>query len=222
MTERLLSVTQVDVRYAAVAALDAVTLTVARSEIVGLFGANGAGKTTLMKAIMGLVGIDRGSIVLGQTAIDRLSTARRARLGIGYVPEGRRVFAGMTVDENLVVGSRASAVRRRRLADEMYDLFPQLAARRRSIGWQLSGGEQQMLALARALMGEPRLLLADEPSLGLSPQVAVQVLEKLREVAKRGTGVLLCEQSGARARAHCDRAYMLRLGSISAAEMLTS
>ncbi len=217
MTERLLSVIQVDVRFAAVAALEAVSLTVAQSELVGLFGANGAGKTTLMNAIMGLVGIDGGRIVLVQTPIDRLSTARRARLGIGYVPEGRRVFAGMTVEENLVVASRASAARRRRLADEMYDLFPQLASRRQSIGWQLSGGEQQMLALARALMGEPKLLLADEPSLGLTPQVTALVLEKLQEVAKRGTGVLLCEQNSARARLHCDRAYILQLGSITAA-----
>ena len=219
MAERLLSVMDVGVRYAAAAALDAVSLTVDRGEIVAVLGPNGAGKTTLMKAIMGLVEIDGGSIALAQTTIDRLSTARRAQLGIGYVPEGRRVFAGMTVDENLVVGSRASSAQRRRLADEMYELFPQLAERRRSIGWQLSGGEQQMLALARALMGEPQLLLADEPSLGLTPRIAAHVLEKLQDIARRGTGVLLCEQNAANARAKCDRAYNLRLGIIVEEEM---
>ena len=216
MTDQLLSMTQVGVHYAATVALNAVSLTVTRHEIVGVFGPNGAGKTTLVNAVMGLVETDRGSIAFANATIDRMSTARRARLGIGYVPEGRRIFAGMTVDENLEVASRASAVQRRRLAAEMYELFPQLAERRRSIGWQLSGGEQQMLALARALMGRPQLLLADEPSLGLAPRVAVQVMEKLREIATRGTGVLLCEQNVAFVRTHCDRIYTLQHGFIAA------
>ena len=145
MTDQLLSMTKVSLHYAATMALNAVSLTVARHELVGVFGPNGAGKTTLMNAIMGLTKTDSGRIAFANATIDRLSTAQRARLGIGYVPEGRRIFAGMTVDENLEVASRASAAQRRRLAGEMYELFPQLAERRQSIGWQLSGGEQQML-----------------------------------------------------------------------------
>jgi branched-chain amino acid transport system ATP-binding protein len=215
MADQLLSVAQVSVRHGATVALDAVTLTVGSHEVIGVFGPNGAGKSTLMNAIMGLAKLDSGSIKFDDATIDRLPTARRARLGIGYVPQGRRVFAGMTVDENLAVACRGTSIQRHCLADEMFALFPPLAERRRSIGWQLSGGEQQMLSLARALMGEPRLLLADEPTLGLSPQAAAQVLEKLQNVASLGTGVLLCEQNDVSVVERCDRGHILQLGKIS-------
>ena len=194
--------------------LDSVTLTVMRHEVVGVFGPNGAGKSTLMNAIMGLAKLENGSIKFSQTTIDRLPTARRARLGIGYAPQGRRVFAGMTVDENLAVGCRGGSVHRHRLVNEMYALFPPLADRRQSIAWQLSGGEQQMLSLARALMGEPRLLLADEPTLGLSPKASAQVLDMLQKIAGLGTGVLLCEQIDAKMTERCDRKYFMKLGKI--------
>ncbi len=215
MIEPLLSLKNLSVRQGATAVLDSVTLTVMGHEVVGVFGPNGAGKSTLMNAIMGLAKLENGTIKLNQTTIDRLPTARRARLGIGYAPQGRRVFAGMTVDENLAVGCRGGTVQRRRLVNEMYALFPPLADRRQSIAWQLSGGEQQMLSLARALMGEPRLLLADEPTLGLSPRAAEQVLDMLQKIAGFGTGVLLCEQIDASMTERCDRRYVMKLGKVS-------
>ena len=216
MAEPLLSITQATVHRGATMALDDVSLTVSGHEMIGVFGPNGAGKSTLMNTIMGLAKLESGSIKFNQTTIDGLPTARRARLGIGYAPQGRRVFAGMTVEENLAVACRDGSIQRRRLVDEMCALFPPLAERRRSIGWQLSGGEQQMLSLARALMGKPRLLLADEPTLGLSPQAAAQVLEMLQKIAGLGTGVLLCEQMDATVKENCDRGYFLELGRISA------
>ena len=216
MAEPLLKVTRLTVNYTSNVALDAVTLNVDTHEIVGIFGPNGAGKSTLMNAIIGLLKFDSGQVTFANRTINGLPVTERARLGIGYAPEGRRVFSGMTVDENLAVASHASRLIRRRLADEMYTLFPQLADRRRSIAWQLSGGEQQMLSLARALMSEPRLVLVDEPLLGLSQRLSIQVLEKLREIAMRGTGVMLCEQNITYALAQCDRAYNLELGSIVA------
>ena len=216
MAEPLLSLRQISVRPGATTVLDSVTLTVTEREMIGVFGPNGAGKSTLMNAIMGLAKLESGSIKFNQATIDGLPTAQRARLGIGYAPQGRRIFAGMTVEENLAVACRDGSIQRRRLVDEMYALFPPLAERRRSIGWQLSGGEQQMLSLARALMSKPRLLLADEPTLGLSPQAAAQVLEMLRRIAGLGTGVLLCEQMDATVKENCDRGYFMQLGKISA------
>lgn len=214
MVKPLLSIRQATVHHGATVALNAASLTVLEHEVVGVFGPNGAGKSTLMNAIMGLAKLESGNIQFNQTTIDRLSTARRARMGIGYVPQGRRVFAGMTVDENLAVACRGAPTQRRWLVDKMFALFPPLADRRRSIAWQLSGGEQQMLSLARALMGEPRLLLADEPTLGLSPQAAAQVLEMLQKIAGLGTGVLLCEQIYASVKERCDRGYFIELGKI--------
>ena len=216
MANPLLSITQATVHHGATVALNAVSLTVSEHELVGVFGPNGAGKSTLMNAIMGLEKLRGGGINFNQVTIDRLPTARRAQMGIGYAPQGRRVFAGMTVEENLAVACRDGSVQRRGLVDEMYAMFPLLAERRRSIAWQLSGGEQQMLSLARALMGKPRLLLADEPTLGLSPQVAALVLEMLQKIAGFGTGVLLCEQIDATVKENCDRGYFMELGNISA------
>ena len=215
MTESLLSLTKFSVRQGATAALDSVTLSVMECEVVGILGPNGAGKSSLMNAIMGLAKLESGSIKFNQTTIDRLPTARRARLGIGYAPQGRRVFVGMTVDENLAVACQSGSVQRRRLVNEMYALFPLLLERRWSLAWQLSGGEQQMLSIARALMGEPRLLLADEPTLGLSPKSATQVLDILQKISRRGTSVLLCEQIDARMTGCCDRRYFMNLGKIS-------
>jgi branched-chain amino acid transport system ATP-binding protein len=143
-----------------------------------------------------------------------LRTARRVRLGLGYAPEGRRVFPGLSVRENLEVAVFAGKKERERRLARAFELFPQLAVRQDALGWQLSGGQQQMLAISRALMGEPRLLLLDEPSLGLSPKLVDEVLGGIRGIVKDGTSVLLAEQNVAKALTCCDRAYVLEVGKI--------
>jgi len=186
------------------------TLRVGAGEVVTLLGANGAGKTTLLRAIMGF-DAPAGRIRLDGAELGRMPPFRRNRLGIGYCPEGRRVFSRMTVRENLEVAGRSNGSAR--LA-EILSLFPALAARASALAGQLSGGEQQMLAMGRALMTEPKLLLLDEPSLGLSPQLTDLVLTRLRDIAARGTAVLVAEQNAANALAAADRAYLLRLGRV--------
>jgi len=179
-------------------------------EIVALLGANGAGKTTLLRAIMGFGGF-AGRIRLDGRELGNAPPFRRNRMGIGYCPEGRRVFPRMTVRETLMVAARSQATAR--LA-EIFSLFPALAAREGALAGQLSGGEQQMLATGRALMTGPKLLLLDEPSLGLSPLLTETVLTRLRDIAVRGTAILVAEQNAANALAVADRAYLLRLGRI--------
>jgi branched-chain amino acid transport system ATP-binding protein len=212
MTEPLLQLDGVTVSYGGVRALDGVTLAVAPGEIAALIGANGGGKTTLLKAVIGLVRAP--GIRFGGDLLDPLPPDRRARLGIGYVPEGRRVFAGMSAHENLLVASRQGT--RAARAAEMYELFPALAERRHAPAWQLSGGEQQMLALARALMARPKLLLVDEPTLGLAPRTAAIVAKALRQAARDGMAVLLAEQNARAALSLCHRAILMRLGRIVA------
>jgi len=205
----LLTIEDLVVGHGPLTALHGASLDIAAGEIVALVGGNGAGKSTLLKAVMGLVPAQAGSIRFDGEAIDALPVWARARRGLGYCPEGRRVFPGLTVEENLDVAAQPEA----RL-DSVYKLFPALALRRGALGWQLSGGEQQMLAVARALMAMPRLLLLDEPSLGLSPRLAGELLSRLRAIAKGGTAVLLAEQNAAPALAIADRAYVFHLGRI--------
>ena len=214
MTKPLLQLDGVTVSYGGVRALDGVTLALAPGEIAALIGANGAGKTTLLKSVIGLVRAP--GIRFGGDLLDPLSPDRRARLGIGYVPEGRRVFAGMSAEENLLVASREGATGRSVRAAAMFDLFPALAERRHAPAWQLSGGEQQMLALARALMARPKLLLVDEPTLGLAPRTASVVGAALRQAAAGGMAVLLAEQNARAALSLCHRAILMRLGRIVA------
>jgi len=205
----LLAVDALTVGHGPLVALHAMSLEIAPGEIVALVGGNGAGKSTLLKAVMGLIPVQSGSIRFDSEAIDALPPWARARRGLGYCPEGRRVFAGLTVEENLdVVAHRDAKV------DGVYKLFPALALRRNALGWQLSGGEQQMLAVGRALMAKPRLLLLDEPSLGLSPRLTGELLNRLRAIAHQGTAVLLAEQNAAPALAIADRAYVLGLGRV--------
>ena len=144
-----------------------------------------------------------------------VSPERRARLGLGYAPEGRRIFPGLTVRENLEVAAFAGKAERMQRLERAFALFPQLAERRNQLGWQLSGGQQQMLAIGRALMGRPQLLLLDEPSLGLSPKLADEVLATVRAIVKHGTAVLLAEQNVRKALACCDRAYVLEIGKVA-------
>lgn len=211
----LLRIQGLNVRYGPVEALREVSITVNAKEAVALVGANGAGKSTMFKSIMGLLRGVSGSIEFsGQPMTRRLSPERRAHLGIGYCPEGRRVFAGLTVQENLEVAVIGAARERAALVNYGMQLFPILAEKRRALAWQLSGGQQQMLAIARALMGKPKLLLLDEPSLGLAPKLVDDVLTQVRTIVANGTSVLLAEQNVTKALACCQRAYVLEVGAI--------
>ena len=187
-----------------------IVLGVFPGEVVALLGANGAGKTRLLRAIMGFDAA-AGTIRLDGADLGGMATFRRSRAGIAYCPEGRRIFPRMTVRDNLDVAARSDPGNRRA---EIYTLFPALAARQTALAGQLSGGEQQMLAIGRALMTGPTLLLLDEPSLGLSPQLTALVLGRLRDIAARGTAVLVAEQNAAHALAVADRAYVMRLGQV--------
>ncbi len=217
MAEPLLSVRDLSVSYGRVRAVGDVSFELAAGEVVALIGANGAGKSSILKMLIGIVPAESGLVLLQGRTLAGLSPRRRARSGIGYVPEGRRVFAGMTTEENLLVAGRGAASVRKAGLQDMYALFPQLYVRRDAPAWQLSGGEQQMLAIARALVSRPQLLLVDEPTLGLAPSLAATVIDKLRAIAASGAAVLLAEQNARAALAACDRALLMRLGRIEAA-----
>ena len=212
----LLSVEGLEVRYGAVPALRGVSMTVDAGEAVALLGANGAGKSTLMKAVIGLLRPAAGGVFFDGRRIEGLRTDVRARLGIGYCPEGRRVFPGMTVRENLLVACWGDARVRVRRVEAMFAMFPALAERQGVLAWQLSGGQQQMLAIGRSLMDAPRLLLLDEPSLGLSPLLTDELLGRIPSIVAEGTAVLLAEQNVAKALAVCGRAVVLKLGQVAA------
>jgi len=213
----LLKVSDVSVSYGEILALKNIFLEIRHGEIIALLGSNGAGKSTMINAISGLVAIKSGRIEFNGTEIHRTSCRDRFRLGIGISPEGRRVFPTMSVEENLMVG--AQALRSLRKASEdfdfVYEIFPKLKERRRQVSGTLSGGEQQMLAIGRALMGRPKLLLMDEPSLGMAPIIIEQVLGVSRLLRNRGISILLAEQNAGTALALADRAYMLSLGTVS-------
>ena len=195
--------------------MDAVSLTIAPGEVLALLGSNGAGKSSLMRAIIGLEPAAAGRILLDGADITALPPERRARMGLGYVPEGRRVFPGMSVRDNLEVASFAPKAARSGLIERVFTLFPQLQTKSRDRAWQLSGGQQQMLAIGRALMGEPRLLLLDEPSMGLSPRLTSEVMATVRAIAAGGTAVLLAEQAARRALQAADRGLWLHLGRVA-------
>lgn len=214
MSQALLEITSLEAGYGHAPVLQNIELTVRSGEAIALLGANGAGKSTLMRSIMGLGPRVSGSIRLDGQSIERLSTEERVRRGLGYAPEGRRVFPGLSVVENMEVASREPAAMRRKRVARMFDIFPQLVPKRDTLAWQLSGGQQQMLAIGRALMTAPRLLLLDEPSLGLSPLLATQVISNIRNIVEDGTSVLLAEQNVGKALCVCDRAYVLRLGEV--------
>ena len=210
----MLDVLDLEVRYGAIRAIKGITFHVGKGEIVALLGANGAGKTTTQKTISGMLRPSAGRInFLGQR-IDGVPAHELIRLGICHVPEGRHVFPRMTVAENLEMGAfRFKKIDQADL-DRVLEIFPRLQERYRQVSGTLSGGEQQMLAIGRALMGKPRLLLLDEPSMGLAPMVVAQIFTIVREINESGVTVLLVEQNAAQALALADRGYVLETGEL--------
>jgi branched-chain amino acid transport system ATP-binding protein len=208
----LLQVTDAHVAYGKVEAVRAVSLEVGQTEIVTIIGANGAGKTTLLNAVMGILPL-KGTIFFSGADISRLEIEDRVAAGLSLVPEHRELFATMNVEDNLQLGAFRAA---RGLAvqsfERVYTLFPRLKERRRQLAGTLSGGEQQMLAMGRALMGVPRLLMLDEPSLGLAPIVVADIFRTIGELRAAGVSVLLVEQNAQAALAIADRAYVMELG----------
>jgi branched-chain amino acid transport system ATP-binding protein len=211
----LLSVSDLSVHYGGIRAVDRVCLTVEAGEAVAILGPNGAGKTTLLRALAGLERPAEGTVALAGSDVTGAGAERLVRAGIALVPEGRGVFADLSVRDNLVLG--AYHRRRRDVSlDGVHSLFPLLRERGRQRAGTLSGGEQQMLAIARALMARPRLLLLDEPTLGLAPLAVRQVVERLADLRAQGTTILLVEQNTRAASAVATRGYVLRRGRIAA------
>ncbi len=215
--EPLLSLRGVKVEAPDVAPLTGLDIEVQQGEIVALLGVNGSGKTTALRAAMGLVPVTEGRVEFEGAALDGVPVEQRAALGLAYLPEGRRVFPGMSVHDNLAVACTADPKERRRRIADIVELFFPLKERIDVPAWKLSGGLQQMIAIGRALMADPLLLMLDEPSIGLAPAVLRDVLARLRAIAGRGTAVLLAEQNAAAALAVADRVYVLDRGKVMAA-----
>jgi branched-chain amino acid transport system ATP-binding protein len=210
----LLEIKDIHVHYGKIAAIKGISLEVDEGEIVSLIGANGAGKTTTLKTVSGLRPLTSGQILFNGADISKMPGHKRVVAGIGQSPEGRGVFPGMTVQENLLMG----AYTRKEALDadlaEVYELFPRLAERKNQFGGTMSGGEQQMIAIGRALMTKPKVLLLDEPSMGLAPMLIAQIFEIIKEINKRGTTVLLVEQNAQQALKLSHRAYVLETGRV--------
>ena len=215
----LLEARDVVVHYGRIRALHGVSLVVYEGELVTLLGSNGAGKTTMMRAISGLRPLTSGSVWFDGRDITRVKAHRRVADGLIQAPEGRGVFPGMTVTENLEMGCYgrkfASKAEHRQRLDWVLETFPRLAERRHQVGGTLSGGEQQMLAIGRSLMARPKVLLLDEPSMGLAPMVISQIFKIIAEINSQGTTVLLVEQNAQQALSRSHRAYILETGEIT-------
>ncbi len=213
----LLEVKNLEVCYGVIRALKGINFEVNQGEIVSLIGANGAGKTTTMQSIMGLIPIKSGTVTYDGQVINKIPGHKLVSLGMSQVPEGRRVFQELTVYENLVLGAYAQKDKKRIKddIDEICTRFPRLGERKKQIAGTLSGGEQQMLAMGRAMMSHPKLLMLDEPSMGLSPLLVDQVFEIIKDYHKSGVTILLVEQNAKKALSISDRAYVLETGSIT-------
>ena len=212
----MLALSAVSAGYASVPAISDVSIAVGEGEAVGLLGANGAGKSTTLRTISGLVRPTSGTITFLGRNIASLPAYKVTELGIAHVPEGRQVFPELTVEENLEIGAYIASAKaaRARTLDLVFNIFPILAERRRQLAGTLSGGEQQMLAVGRGLMLQPRLLMLDEPSLGLAPVVTDATFQKIQEIHAMGTAILLVEQNVSRALTLVQRAYVLESGKV--------
>ena len=212
----LLELDEVTLSYGKIEALHGISLEVAQGEVVALIGANGAGKTSTMRAISGLRGVSPGKITFDGEDITSMRADQRVKRGLCLAPEGRGIFPGMTVLENLDMGTY---IRRDRSEitqdyDRVFGLFPRLQERRKQVAGTMSGGEQQMLAIGRALMARPKLMCLDEPSMGLAPQLIQQIFSIITEIAQQGTTILVVEQNAKQALSRADRAYVLETGKI--------
>ena len=219
----LLEVRDLRVHYGRIEAIKGISFDVEEGEIVTLIGANGAGKTTTLKTVSGVRPVTSGSVTFDGTDITAMPPHRRVELGLCQSPEGRGIFPGMSVLENLDMGAYTRRDRKtaayRSDIDRVFELFPRLKERRTQIGGTMSGGEQQMLAIARALMARPRLLLLDEPSMGLAPMIVQQIFQIITEINQQGTTVLLVEQNAQQALQRAHRAYVLETGRIVRADV---
>ena len=213
----MLEVKDLEVYYGVICALKGISFEVNEGEIVALIGSNGAGKTTMMQSVVGMIPKKSGTVLFDGQDITKTPCHKVVKLGMTQVPEGRRIFQELTVYENLMMG--AYSIRDQRLfkedMDRMFELFPRLKERRNQIAGTLSGGEQQMLAMSRALMSHPKLLMLDEPSMGMAPILVDQIFDIIKELHKAGTTILLVEQNANKALQIADRAYVLETGSIT-------
>ena len=211
----ILKIENLKVNYGPIEALHGISLEVAQGEIVALIGANGAGKTTILRTISGLLRPSAGSIQFNGADISRAKPHNIVEMGISHVPERRGIFANLTVYENLLMGAFTRKKLKASDFDEVYALFPRLAERKKQIAGTLSGGEQQMLAISRALLSQPKLMILDEPSLGLAPQITKSIFETITRINKAGMTILLVEQNAQAALKNSNRGYVLEVGDIA-------
>lgn len=213
----LLQIRDLVTQYGEITALHGISLEVQEGEIVALIGANGAGKSTTLMTVSGILKPTSGKIMFGDREIQGLASHEIAKLGVVQVPEGRRIFTRMTVEENLLMGyyTQRHEGKPREAMERVFELFPRLKERIHQVGDTLSGGEQQMLAMGRALMGNPKLLLLDEPSLGLAPILVEAVFDRVERIRAQGMTVLLVEQNARAALSMADRAYVLEVGHVA-------
>lgn len=215
--KKILEIKDLHTYYGSIHALKGINLEVYEGEIVTLIGSNGAGKSTTLGSITGIVPASQGSIIFEGKEISKIKPSDITRLGIGVSPEGREVFSGLSVEDNLQIGAYIIKDKKEiaALYEEVYELFPRLAERKKQMSGTLSGGEQQMLAIGRAMMSKPKLLLLDEPSMGLAPNLVEMIFELILKINKRGTTVLLIEQNASMALQIADRGYVLETGKVT-------